>query len=129
MVIRYYSRLRPLMPGSLPHEPKPVKVYNFPEPRKINVLGGQAMWGYVEYDEPLDEKVAEAYELRRADEITWYCVVSAVYDDGRVIAHIVDAKPAVNRPDSTVKELRNKTIYADWFGSRDEAEKFLIDCK
>ena len=44
--------------------PRPTKVRDFGR-REVTRHGFPA-WGYVEYDEPLDDGQAEAHELRRA---------------------------------------------------------------
>lgn len=56
---------------------------------------------------------------------TWYCVVSAYHDDGRVIAEIVNELEAEEKPENHFEETPKKDIYIDWFGSREEAEAFV----
>ena len=57
---------------------------------------------------------------------TYYCVISAIYDSGKVIANIIkenhDAKPK-----NTFKSLRDRDIYADYFDNINDANSFLND--
>lgn len=57
----------------------------------------------------------------------WYCVVSSFYNDGIVIANMVDVVQARQKPESEFKETSRCDIYTDWFGSRKEAENWIHD--
>lgn len=60
---RYYSLHRPLGPGAIPQtEEKALLVVNFDECKKVEGTNISA-WGYVEYANPLSEKVVSDYEL------------------------------------------------------------------
>ena len=64
--MKYYSTQRPIMPGSFP-EPKGNRVLaivNFDE-KTCCKEPGRDCWGYIEYEKPLSEKEASAYELVR----------------------------------------------------------------
>ena len=60
---------------------------------------------------------------------TYYCVTSAFYDNGRVVAGITDSKKIKSKPESTFTEKSDRDIYEDWFGSLKEAEEFVEDAK
>ncbi len=60
---------------------------------------------------------------------TWYCVTTAFYDNGRVVAAITDTKEAEKKPESTCSELRSRDVYNDWFGSVEEAKAFVEEAK
>lgn len=61
---------------------------------------------------------------------TYFCVTSAFYDDGRVTAAITDSKEAEQKPENTYNgSARGRDIYSDWFESKEEAEKYVEDCK
>lgn len=64
MTYRYYLTMRPPMLGTIPMRPRPVKVEDWDFRRDTG--HGFPAWGFVEYDEPLPEEVADAYELRTA---------------------------------------------------------------
>ena len=64
---RYYSTQRPISPGTIPSDPKPAKVHNFDCRQEVESIGKMA-WGYADYEEPMDEKVAEDYELAKEKE-------------------------------------------------------------
>lgn len=62
--MRYYSTQRPVGPGTYP---KPegniiVEVSNFDDKIYCEEIGREA-WGYIEYEKPIDQKTAAAYEL------------------------------------------------------------------
>ena len=63
----YYSIYRPIGPGTIPSIPKPVNIENFDRREFVEAIGRSA-WGYVEYEEPLDEKTAADYELVKPKE-------------------------------------------------------------
>ncbi len=64
MSIRYYSTQRPVMPGSFPKPDgnKVLEIVNFDERTPCPDIGRDA-WGYIEYEQPLDEATARNYEL------------------------------------------------------------------
>ena len=62
--IRYYSTQRPIGPGTIPNDPKPAEIVNFDSRQQVESIGRPA-WGYVDYEDPLDDKTASDYELVR----------------------------------------------------------------
>lgn len=56
---------------------------------------------------------------------TWYCVTSSFDDRGRAIAAIKATKEAEECPESTYTSTSRKDIYNDWFGSEEEAKKWV----
>lgn len=56
---------------------------------------------------------------------TFYCVASAVYDDGRCVAGIVDSVKAEEKPENTFKHGKRADLYNDWFHGKREAMKFV----
>lgn len=56
---------------------------------------------------------------------TWYCVVTAYDDRGRVTAAIVDTKESEDEPESSYTSTTRKDIYMDWFGSQEEAQEHV----
>lgn len=68
--------------------------------------------------------------LREGSELkTYYCVTSACYDDGRVIASITDTVQADEMPESQQTSTRDRDIYCDWFASIEEARAFVSEAK
>ena len=63
----YYSIYRPIGPGTIPSIPKPVNIENFDRREFVEAIGRSA-WGYVEYEEPLDDKTVADYELVKPKE-------------------------------------------------------------
>jgi len=60
---------------------------------------------------------------------TWYCVTSAFYDTGRVVAGVTDSKEADEKPESTFTAKIDRDIYEDWFADITEAADFVKDAK
>ena len=58
----------------------------------------------------------------------YFCVCSAYYDDGRIVANIVDTKAATEKPKSSVHAGRRCDVYIDWFKSEEAASEFIKDC-
>lgn len=64
--MRYYSTQRPVMPGSFPVAgARKIHIHNYDRRTYIPEIGREA-WGYIEYDPPITEKEARAYELTPA---------------------------------------------------------------
>lgn len=60
---RYYSTQRPVGPGTFPG--KPDNIVNFD--RREDVPGIGPAWGYLEYQEPIDDDAAKNYELKASE--------------------------------------------------------------
>lgn len=60
---------------------------------------------------------------------TWFCVISSYYDDGRVIANVIDSKEANEKPASDYKAGRRCDNYFDWFDNEAEAVAFAEQCR
>lgn len=61
MKYRYWLRLRPAMPGTVPTKNLD-RIENF-DFRKFDERAGREVWGYVDYTAPLDEKQIGGYDL------------------------------------------------------------------
>lgn len=84
-------------------------------------------YGYIEYLDEISEKEASDYELISEKLHRYWCVSSAVYDDGHMTGAIVDSKLAAQKPDDISKTLVRKDVYITWFASKEEAESFLTE--
>lgn len=125
--MRYYSTMRPVMPGSYPKEGV-VEIKNFNERTLCKEIDREA-WGYIDYKEPLTKEQAEAYELIPGGLKTYWCVTTSVDNRGRVIAAITDIKEAVCKPENTSTSTSRKDIYNDWFDTAEEAKAFVEEAK
>lgn len=65
--MRYYSIMRPVMPGSYPKKAAAQETENFDEKTFCEEIGREA-WGYIDYSEELTESEAADYELVPAKE-------------------------------------------------------------
>jgi len=61
--------------------------------------------------------------------MTWYCVSSTYFDDGRCSANLIDIVEAEEKPRDTHKVCRNCDRYCDWFATAIEAEAFIAETK
>ena len=59
---------------------------------------------------------------------TYYCVMSELYDDGRVLSGI-KTRLCKEKPMDTFRHLYRMDAYNDWYGSREEAEAALMDIR
>lgn len=128
--MKYYSIMRPVAPGTCPN-PKDnpaMEIWNFNGPIFCEQIGREA-WGYVTYEKPLAEDEATAYELIPEGRKTWYCVVSAFYDNGRVTANITTSKLADEKPESHFTSTSRKDVYSDWYDSYEAAQKAVVDAR
>lgn len=125
---RYYSTMRPVMPGGFPKRQEVMEIRNFDNREYVEEIGRDA-WGYIEYAEPITEKEAEEYELVPAKKRTWYCVTSSFDDRGRVTAAITNTCEAVLKPESTFVSTRMKDIYNDWYESAEEANEAVREAR
>ena len=117
MSVRYYSTQRPQRDGT-------ETITNFDGKIYCEEIGRDA-WGFIEYREPLTKEEADAYELTPEGMKTFWCVTTAVYDNGRVVANITSTVEAVSKPENDFKSTKRKDIYHDWFEGHKEAEKFV----
>ena len=60
---------------------------------------------------------------------TFWCVTTAVYDNGKVVSLITNMVEDVDKPENSFKSTREKDIYNDWFESGEEAEAFVKEAK
>lgn len=59
----------------------------------------------------------------------YYAVCNSYYNNGKVIANLVDVIEAEEKPEDTYKETKRCDIYVNWFESYDEAMNFIKECK
>lgn len=60
--MKYYSILRPVMPGTFPGGYKVNEIVNFDRRQYCKEIDRDA-WGYIDFDGEIAEKDAEAYDL------------------------------------------------------------------
>ena len=128
MRVRYYSTQRPVMPGGFPKKAAVEKIENFDTKTFCEEIGREA-WGFIEYREPLTKEEADAYELTLGGMKIFWCVTTAVYDSGRVVANITSTVEAVSKPENDSRSTARKDIYHDWFESQEDAENFVKEAK
>lgn len=126
--MKYYSTQRPVGPGTYPKEYGIEEIHNFDTKTFCDDIGREA-WGYIITSQVIPDDVLEKWELTSAESRTWWCVVTTVYDDGRVTAHITDSQESVKQPESHSQSTSRRDIYSDWFESREEAEKIVEEAK
>lgn len=126
--MRYYSTQRPVMPGGFPKKEAVAKIENFDTKTFCEEIGREA-WGFIEYQEPLTKEQAVAYELIPDGMKMFWCVTTAVYDSGMVIANITDMVESVSKPENDSKSTTRKDIYHDWFESWKDAEAFVKEAE
>lgn len=127
-MVRYYSTMRPVMPGGFPKSRDAVKVENFDTRIFCEEIGRDA-WGYIEYSEALTKEEADAYELTLGGMKTYYCVTTSVNDSGKVLAAITSVVDAVCKPENSFQSLKQRDVYHDWFDDLEEAKKFVEEAK
>lgn len=127
-MFRYYSTMRPVLPGSFPKKALVEKIENFDTKTFCEEIGRDA-WGYIEYREVLTKEEADAYELVLGGMKTYYCVTTSVNDKGKVLAAITDVIEATCKPENSSQSLKRKDIYRDWFDDPEEAKKFVEEAK
>lgn len=59
----------------------------------------------------------------------YYAVCNSYYNNGKVVANLVDVIEAEEKPEDTYKETKRCDIYVNWFESYDEAMNFIKECK
>lgn len=59
----------------------------------------------------------------------YYAVCNSYYNNGKVVANLVDTIEAEEKPKDTYKETKRCDVYVNWFESRNEAMKFINECK
>lgn len=127
-MFRYYSIMRPVLPGGFPREEMVEKIENFNTKTFCKEIGRE-VWGYLEYREVLAKEEADAYDLVLGGTKTYYCVTTSVDDKGKVLAAITSVIEAESKPESSFRSLSRKDVYNDWFDDPEEAKKFVEEAK
>lgn len=127
-MLRYYSTMRPILPGGFPRKDLVEKIENFDTKTFCEEIGREA-WGYIEYRKVLTKEETEAYELVLGGMKTYYCVTTSVDDNGKVRAAITNVTEVVCKPENNSVSLKRKDIYHDWFDDPEEAKKFVEEAK
>lgn len=127
-MVKYYSTMRPVMPGGFPKKEAVERIQNFDTKTFCEEVGREA-WGFIEYREPLTKEEADAYELTLAGMKTFWCVTTSVDNKGTVRAAITSFVEAVCKPENTSTSTSRKDIYNDWFEDHEEAEKFVEEAR
>ncbi len=60
---------------------------------------------------------------------TWCEVTFVYYGNGEAQAMITASKEAEEKPGSTRKQTKSKTIYTEWFEGKEKAEEAVKDFK
>lgn len=127
-MFRYYSIMRPVLPGSFPRKDLAEKIENFDTRTFCEEIGREA-WGYIEYREALAKEEAASYELVLGGMKTYYCVTTSVDNNGNIRAAITNVTEAVCKPENSSVNLKRKDIYHDWFDDPEYAKKFVEEAK
>lgn len=125
---KYYSTMRPILPGGYPQTAKVLEIHNFDTAIFCEEIKQDA-WGYILYEKPISDKDAENYELTSAALKPYWCVVSTFDDHGRVTANIVNVEMAAERPTDTFRSTPRKDIYINYFPSQEEAEEYVQEVR
>lgn len=115
------------MPGCCPRAGV-YEVKNFETKMFCDEVGCEA-WGYVDYMRELSPEEAADYELLSAGLKTFWCVTTAITDDGRVSCAITDTVRAAVKPKNSFRETKRKDIWVDWFDSKEDAEERVHEAK
>ena len=59
----------------------------------------------------------------------YYAVCNSYYNNGKVIANLVDVIEAEEMPEDIYKETKRCDVYVNWFESYEEAMDFIERCK
>ena len=60
---------------------------------------------------------------------TFYCVATTIRDNGKCSCNIIDSMEAETQPESKFKSTGRADYYTDWFGTLEEAQKFVETSK
>lgn len=127
-MFRYYSIMRPVLPGGFPKKELVEKIENFDTKTFCKEIGREA-WGCLEYREVLTKEEADACDLVLGGMKTYYCVTTSVDDKGKVLVAITSVVQAESKPESSFRSLSRKDVYNDWFDDPKEAKKFVEEAK
>ena len=127
-MFRYYSIMRPVLPGGFPKKELVEEIENFDTKTFCKEIGRGA-WGYLEYKEAITKEEADPYDLVLGGMKTYYCVTTSVDDKGKVLVAITRVLEAESKPESSFRSLSRKDVYNDWFDDLEEAKKFVEEAK
>lgn len=60
---------------------------------------------------------------------TYYGVCNSYYNNGKVVANLVDTVVAEEKPQDTYKETNRCDIYVNWFDTHEKAMEFIKECR
>lgn len=125
--MKYYSRLRPLVPGTYP-EGRIKEIKNYDEKRYIDEIG-YAAWGYVDYDGEISDNEARRYDLISEEYHMYYCVLSCIYEDGQSKSVLREQKILKKKPIDEYYERKNCRLLINWFGDYSKVEACIKEKK
>lgn len=59
----------------------------------------------------------------------YYAICSSYYDNGNIVANLVDIVEEEEKPQNTHKRTSNCDVYVDWFETYESAMRFIEECK
>lgn len=59
----------------------------------------------------------------------YYAVCNSYYNNGKVVANLIDTIESEEKPQDTYKETKRCDVYVNWFESYEEAINFVKECK
>ena len=126
--MKYYSTQRPVSIGTYPVGYGVEEIHNYDDKTYCEEIGREA-WGYIITTDAIPDDVAEQWELTPADKRTWWCVVTTVDNRGRIKANITATQESAVKPENREESNARRDIYVEWFGSREEAEKWVEEAR
>lgn len=83
----------------------------------------------VTVDELLMDKDATGNDTLIKPSATWYCVATLIYDDGAVVAQLMDEETATEKPRDSFTQMEDGELRKEWFPSKAAALAHVAACQ
>ena len=124
---RYYSRLRPIAPGTYPREGVQA-ITNDDDKSYVDEAGCEA-WGHIDYDRELTPEEMNDYDLVPGGFKTYWVVSTSIDDRGHIASAIVGTEQHYSKPEQVYRSTRRRDIYIDYFETREAAEQHVAESR
>ena len=126
MSVKYFSIHRPIGPGTYPKIEKVLEIVNFDKMVYCNEVGRTA-WGYIVFENKIDERSARMYELMEEGKIFYKLMCMQREDKVKFSMPLADYTPGRNaiKPKDEVIDHGKDKIVIKWFESLEDARDYV----
>lgn len=123
---KYYLKARPFSPGAAPIDGF-INFENYDERRFIEDAGCR-VWGWIEYDKPLDYDVIDRFEFAESGHAPYYCARLRKDTENNTVKLIGQGKLyLIGNPLNHIDKTGRYVFYTTYFKSAAECDAYVTD--